>query len=78
MRKSLLALHQTGHGAALVISSSAGSPIGMITVTDCLRAVVVASSIDPAIGDRSIRDFIKVYGKKKLIAATINMSSVFP
>lgn len=76
MRKSLLALYQSGHDAAVVISSIAHEPIGMITVTDCLRAIVLTLSIDPEIGDRPVRDFIEVYGRKKLITATVNMSLV--
>lgn len=77
MRKALLALHQSGHNAALVIDSNATRPVGVITVTDCLRAITVAAKVDQEIGIRPIRDFIKVYGRKKLIAATTSMSLVF-
>ncbi|VDO32322.1 unnamed protein product [Onchocerca flexuosa] len=74
MRKSLLALYQSGHDAAIVINSIAHNAIGMITVTDCLRAIDLILNIDSEIGDRPVRDFIKVYSKKKIVAATVNMS----
>ncbi|KAL3990797.1 CBS domain family protein [Acanthocheilonema viteae] len=74
MRKSLQALYQSGHEAAVVISSIAHNPIGMITVTDCLRAIILTSKIDTEISDRPVCDFIRIYGKKKLITATVNMS----
>ncbi|MCP9264959.1 5'-AMP-activated protein kinase subunit gamma-1 [Dirofilaria immitis] len=74
MRKSLLALYQSGHDAAIVINSVEHKPIGMVTVTDCLRAIVLTLNIDSEIGERPVRDFIKKYGKKKLITATVNMS----
>lgn len=73
MRKSLLALHQSGQDAAVVINSSTQSFLGMLTVTDVLRAVVVASSSDPKVGDRRVRDFVRVHGKKKLITASVGM-----
>uniref|UniRef100_A0A915PWQ0 CBS domain-containing protein n=1 Tax=Setaria digitata TaxID=48799 RepID=A0A915PWQ0_9BILA len=74
MRKSLLALYQSGHDAAVVINSAEHSPVGMLTVTDCLRAVFLTLKIDSKIGDRPVRDFITAYGKKKLITATVNTS----
>ncbi|EFO15496.2 hypothetical protein LOAG_13014, partial [Loa loa] len=74
MRKSVLALYQSGHDAAVVINSIAHNPVGMITVTDCLRAIVLTLNIDSEIGDRPVRDFLEAYGKKKLITATVNMS----
>uniref|UniRef100_A0A158Q6X7 CBS domain-containing protein n=1 Tax=Elaeophora elaphi TaxID=1147741 RepID=A0A158Q6X7_9BILA len=74
MRKSVLALYQSGHDAAVVINSIAHKPIGMITVTDCLHAVILTVNIDPEVGDRPVRDFIELYVKKKLITATVNMS----
>uniref|UniRef100_A0A8R1XSG7 CBS domain-containing protein n=1 Tax=Onchocerca volvulus TaxID=6282 RepID=A0A8R1XSG7_ONCVO len=74
MRKSLLALYQSGHEAAIVINSIAHNAIGMITVTDCLRAIDLTLNIDSEIGDRPVRDFIKIYGKKRIVAATVNMS----
>lgn len=76
MRKSLLALYQSGHEAAIVINSIAHNAIGMITVTDCLRAIDLTLNIDSEIGDRPVRDFIKIYGKKRIVAATVNMSLV--
>lgn len=76
MRKSLLALYQSGHDAAVVINSIAHNPIGMITVTDCLRAIVLTMNIDPKISDRPVYDFIRLYGTKNLITATVNMSLV--
>ncbi|VDM92516.1 unnamed protein product [Litomosoides sigmodontis] len=74
MRKSLFALYQSGHNAAVVINSIAHNPIGMITVTDCLRAIVLALNIDPNISDRPVCDFIRVYGTKSLVTATVSMS----
>uniref|UniRef100_A0A1I8EUV5 CBS domain-containing protein n=3 Tax=Wuchereria bancrofti TaxID=6293 RepID=A0A1I8EUV5_WUCBA len=74
MRKALLALYQSGHEAAVIINSVAHKPVGMITVTDCLRAVALTLNIDSDIGGRPVRDFIEAYGNKKLITATVNMS----
>ncbi|CAG9531418.1 unnamed protein product [Cercopithifilaria johnstoni] len=74
MRKSLLALYQSGHDAAMVINSTVHHPIGMITVTDCLRAIILTLNIDSEISDRPVCDFIRIYGKKKFITATVNMS----
>lgn len=76
MRKSLLALYQSGHDAAVVINSTVHNPVGIITITDCLRAINLTLNIDSEIGDRPVSDFIRIYGKKKLITATVNMSLV--
>uniref|UniRef100_A0AAF5PLD6 Uncharacterized protein n=1 Tax=Wuchereria bancrofti TaxID=6293 RepID=A0AAF5PLD6_WUCBA len=77
MCKALLALYQSEHEAAVIINSVAHKPAGMIIVTDCLRAVALTLNIDSDIGGRPVRDFIEIYGNKKLITATVNMSLVF-
>ncbi|VDN01194.1 unnamed protein product [Thelazia callipaeda] len=74
MRKSLLALYHSGHEAAVIINPSNNAPEGMLTVTDCLRAVMVSLNVDPNIGECPVRNFIRSYGKKKLITGTVNMS----
>uniref|UniRef100_A0A1I8EXK6 CBS domain-containing protein n=1 Tax=Wuchereria bancrofti TaxID=6293 RepID=A0A1I8EXK6_WUCBA len=76
MCKALLALYQSEHEAAVIINSVAHKPAGMIIVTDCLRAVALTLNIDSDIGGRPVRDFIEIYGNKKLITATVNMSLV--
>lgn len=74
MRKALLALHQSGHNAAIIVDSSTGASISILTITDCLRAITLAAADKPNIGDSFIGNFLEKFGKKRIISAPINLS----
>ncbi|VDN53905.1 unnamed protein product [Dracunculus medinensis] len=77
VRKALLALHQSGHNAAIIVDSSTGASISILTITDCLRAITLAAADKPNIGDSFIGNFLEKFGKKRIISAPINLSHVF-
>ncbi|VDD96466.1 unnamed protein product [Enterobius vermicularis] len=74
-QKHIHNLHQASNNAALVVSPSANEILGILTTTDCLRAIVVAVKEDSLVGHRSVREFLKKYnGRKRLVTAPVHLS----
>uniref|UniRef100_A0A0N5ALR3 CBS domain-containing protein n=1 Tax=Syphacia muris TaxID=451379 RepID=A0A0N5ALR3_9BILA len=75
VHKALIALCQATNNAALIVNPAANDILGILTATDCLKAIMVAVKEDIFIGHRTIGDFLQKYnGRRRLVTAPVNMS----
>lgn len=75
IHKALIALSQCINFAALIIDSESSTILGILTITDCLRAIVIAANEDNRIGDKTVKEFVDKYnGRKRLVTAPAHLS----
>jgi 5'-AMP-activated protein kinase regulatory gamma subunit len=67
IHKALTALSQCGHQAAVVSNLEIKGGMGILTVTDCLRAIVMASEGVHRVAEQTVAEFLKHNNRKSLI-----------
>uniref|UniRef100_A0A1I7WWQ7 CBS domain-containing protein n=1 Tax=Heterorhabditis bacteriophora TaxID=37862 RepID=A0A1I7WWQ7_HETBA len=72
IHKALTALSQCGHQAAVVSNIEAKGGLGILTVTDCLRAIVLASEGVQKVAEQTVAQFLKTNNRKQLVSADVN------
>ncbi|VDM52472.1 unnamed protein product [Angiostrongylus costaricensis] len=74
IHKALTALSQCGHQLAIVSNLNVKGGLGIITVTDCLKAIVLASEGVQKVAEQTVAQFLKQNNHKQLVTADVNTS----
>ncbi|KAL6722883.1 hypothetical protein Aduo_017958 [Ancylostoma duodenale] len=74
IHKALTALSQCGHQVAIVSNLDVKGGLGIITVTDCLKAIVLASEGVQKVAEQTVAQFLKSNNRKQLVTADVNTS----
>lgn len=74
IHKALTALSQCGHQAAVVSNLEVKGGFGILTITDCLRAIVMASEGVHKVAEQTVAEFLKINNRKSLIACDVATS----
>ncbi|KAJ1374097.1 hypothetical protein KIN20_036696 [Parelaphostrongylus tenuis] len=74
IHKALTALSQCGHQVAIVSNLDVKGGLGIITVTDCLKAIVLASEGVQEVAEQTVAEFLKLNNHKRLVTADVNTS----
>nr|CDJ92430.1 Cystathionine beta-synthase domain containing protein [Haemonchus contortus] len=74
IHKALTALSQCGHQAAIVSNLDVKGGFGIITITDCLRAIILASEGVQKVAEQTVAQFLKSNNRKQLVTANVNTS----
>ncbi|ETN69048.1 hypothetical protein RB195_026005 [Necator americanus] len=74
IHKALTALSQCGHQVAIVSNLDVRGGLGIITVTDCLKAIVLASEGVQNVAEQTVAQFLKSNNRKQLVTADVNTS----
>ncbi|KHJ99918.1 CBS domain protein [Oesophagostomum dentatum] len=74
IHKALTALSQCGHQVAIVSNLDVKGGLGIITVTDCLKAIVLASEGVQKVAEQTVAQFLKSNNRKQLVTADVNAS----
>ncbi|KJH40776.1 CBS domain protein [Dictyocaulus viviparus] len=74
IHKALTALSQCGHQVAIVSNLDVKGGLGIITVTDCLKAIVLASEGVQEVAEQTVAEFLKLNNRKQLVTADVNTS----
>ncbi|RCN53548.1 hypothetical protein ANCCAN_00041 [Ancylostoma caninum] len=72
IHKALTALSQCGHQVAIVSNLDVKGGLGIITVTDCLKAIVLASEGVQKVAEQTVAQFLKSNNRKQLVTADVN------
>ncbi|CAI4233151.1 unnamed protein product [Auanema sp. JU1783] len=74
IHKALTALCQCGHQAAVVMNTESRDGLGILTNTDCLRAIYLAAEGIQKVADLTVAQFLKNNNKKHLVYTDVNTS----
>ncbi|KAK5966343.1 CBS domain-containing protein [Trichostrongylus colubriformis] len=72
IHKALTALSQSGHQVAIVSNLDVKGGLGIITVTDCLKAIVLASEGVQKVAEQTVAQFLKLNNRKQLVTTDVN------
>ncbi|VDM75024.1 unnamed protein product [Strongylus vulgaris] len=72
IHKALTALSQCGHQVAVVSNLDVKGGLGILTVTDCLKAIVLASEGVQKVAEQTVAQFLKSNNRKQLVTADVN------
>ncbi|VDN20724.1 unnamed protein product [Cylicostephanus goldi] len=72
IHKALTALSQCGHQVAIVSNLDVKGGFGIITVTDCLKAIVLASEGVQKVAEQTVAQFLKSNNRKQLVTTDVN------
>ncbi|WKY16097.1 hypothetical protein Q1695_001073 [Nippostrongylus brasiliensis] len=74
IHKALTALSQCGHQVAIISNLDIKGGLGIITVTDCLKAIVLAAEGVQWIAEQTVAEFLGSNNRKQLVTADVNTS----
>ncbi|CAJ0609802.1 unnamed protein product [Cylicocyclus nassatus] len=74
IHKALTALSQCGHQVAIVSNLDVKGGFGILTVTDCLKAIVLASEGVQKVAEQTVAQFLKSSNRKQLVTTDVNTS----
>ncbi|GMT32609.1 hypothetical protein PFISCL1PPCAC_23906 [Pristionchus fissidentatus] len=72
VHKALTALSQSGHSCAIVTNMDRGNTV--LTISDCLRAIVMAADGESRVAEETLSQFMADQNRKRWVTANVNTS----